>query len=284
MCPFFVIFAYIYYANLLIIFSGLKNKQNGEADNKSKNQKNGDSNKSDTKNQKNGDADKSNKKNQCKEIVLKVYMHCEGCASQVSHCLRGYDGVEQIKTEVGENKVVVSGKFDDPVKILRRVQKKFSKNAELISPKPNLNQDQKKEQQQKKESTPQIKTAILKMNIHCEGCVNEIKRGIEKIKGIQTAEPDRSKSMVVVRGVMDPPKLVDEIKKKLKRHAELVSQNTEKGKGNNDNESNNNNKGNKKNEDSDGNTIFSYPPQYSAQHNYPSQIFSEENVHSCSIM
>ena len=92
MCPFFVIFAYIYYANLLIIFSGLKNKQNGEADNKSKNQKNGDSNKSDTKNQKNGDADKSDKKNQCKEIVLKVYMHCEGCASQVSHCLRGYDG------------------------------------------------------------------------------------------------------------------------------------------------------------------------------------------------
>ncbi|KAL0708786.1 hypothetical protein Bca4012_075212 [Brassica carinata] len=284
MCPFFVIFAYIYYANLLIIFSGLKNKQNGEADNKSKNQKNGDSDKSDTKNQKNGDADKSNKKNQCKEIVLKVYMHCEGCASQVSHCLRGYDGVEQIKTEVGENKVVVSGKFDDPVKILRRVQKKFSKNAELISPKPNLNQDKKKEQQQKKESTPQIKTAILKMNIHCEGCVNEIKRGIEKIKGIQTAEPDRSKSMVVVRGVMDPPKLVEEIKKKLKRHAELVSQNTEKGKGNNDKESNNNNKGNKKNEDSDGNTIFSYPPQYSAQHNYPSQIFSDENVHSCSIM
>ncbi|CAG7878498.1 unnamed protein product [Brassica rapa] len=284
MCPLFVIFAYIYYANLLIIFSGLKNKQNGEADNKSKNQKNGDSNKSDTKNQKNGDADMSDKKNQCKEIVLKVYMHCEGCASQVSHCLRGYDGVEQIKTEVGENKVVVSGKFDDPVKILRRVQKKFSKNAELISPKPNPNQDQKKEQQQKKESTPQIKTAILKMNIHCEGCVNEIKRGIEKIKGIQTAEPDRSKSMVVVRGVMDPPKLVEEIKKKLKRHAELVSQNTEKGKGNNDKESNNNNKGNKKNEDSDGNTIFSYPPQYSAQHNYPSQIFSDENVHSCSIM
>lgn len=62
-----------------------------------------------------------------------------------------FEGVEQIKTEVGENKVVVSGKFDDPVKILRRVQKKFSKNAELISPKPNPNQDQKKEQQQKKE-------------------------------------------------------------------------------------------------------------------------------------
>lgn len=47
--------------------------------------------------------------------------------------------------------MVVSGKFDDPIKILRRVQKKFSKNAELISSKPNPNQDQKKEPQQKKE-------------------------------------------------------------------------------------------------------------------------------------
>ncbi|KAG7580448.1 Heavy metal-associated domain superfamily [Arabidopsis suecica] len=248
-----------------------KNKQNGESENKS-----------DKKNQKSGDSSvdyKSDKKNQCKEIVLKVYMHCEGCASQVSHCLRGYDGVEQIKTEIGDNKVVVSGKFDDPLKILRRVQKKFSKNAELISPKPNPKQDQKKEPQQKKESAPEIKTAILKMNMHCEGCVHEIKRGIEKIKGIQSVEPDRSKSTVVVRGVMDPPKLVEKIKKKLGKHAELLSQTTEKGKDNN-----NNNKNNHKNEDSDGNKIFSYPPQYSSQHAYPSQIFSDENVHSCSIM
>lgn len=65
----------------------LKNKQNGETDKKSekKNQKNG------------GSVDKTDKKNQCKEIVLKVYMHCEGCASQVSHCLRGYHGNIQFK-------------------------------------------------------------------------------------------------------------------------------------------------------------------------------------------
>lgn len=91
-------------------------------------------------------------------------------------------------------------------------------------------------------------------------------------------EPDRAKSTVVVRGVIDdPPKLVEKIKKKLGKHAELVSQTTEKGK-------DNNNKNVNKNEDSDGNKIFSYPPQYSSQHVYPSQIFSDENVHSCSIM
>lgn len=101
----------------------------------------------------------------------------------------------------------------------------------------------------------------------------------DKLKGIQSAEPDRSKSTVVVRGIMDPPKLVEKIKKKLGKHAELISQNTKKDKDNKDNKNNN------KNEDSDGNKIFSYPPQYSTQnHLYPSQIFSDENVHSCSIM
>lgn len=54
-------------------------------------------------------------------------------------------------TQIEDNKVVVSGKFDDPMKILQRVQKKFSKNAELISPKPNSNPDQKKKPEQKKE-------------------------------------------------------------------------------------------------------------------------------------
>ncbi|CAN8269747.1 unnamed protein product [Cochlearia groenlandica] len=280
------------------------NKQNGESDNKSekKNHKNGDSDKKSSDQKK----DSSDKKNElCKEIVMKVYMHCQGCASQVSHCLKGFHGVEQIKTEIGENKVVVTGKFEDPVKILKRVQKKFSKNAVLISPKPNPNQDHNKKeppQPPKKETTtPQIKTITLKMNMHCEGCVDDIKRGIEKIKGILTAEPDRSKSTVVVKGVIDePPKLVEKIKKKLGKHAEILSQNTEKPKDkdnkekdNNNNKNNNkdnykkdnNNNNNKdKNKDSDGHMIFSYPPQYSHQHNYPSQLFSDENVHSCSIM
>ncbi|KAH0890851.1 hypothetical protein HID58_053280, partial [Brassica napus] len=87
----------------------------------------------------NGESDnKSEKKNRCKEIALKVYLHCEGLS-------------KLIKAEIEDNKVVV-------------------KNVELISPKPNPNQDQKESQPKKKVtsilnhllSTPQIKTATLK--------------------------------------------------------------------------------------------------------------------------
>lgn len=46
----------------------------------------------------------------------------------------------------------------------------------------------------------------------------------DKLKGVQTVEPDQSKSTVVVRGAMNPPELVEKIKKKLGRHVELLSQ------------------------------------------------------------
>lgn len=28
------------------------------------------------------------------EIVLRVYMHCEGCARKVRRCLKGFDGMD----------------------------------------------------------------------------------------------------------------------------------------------------------------------------------------------
>ncbi|XP_010555073.1 PREDICTED: heavy metal-associated isoprenylated plant protein 3 [Tarenaya hassleriana] len=212
------------------------------------------------------------RQSQRKDVIMKVYMHCEGCASQVSNCLKGYDGVEQVKTEIEENKVIVSGKFDDPEKILQRVKKKFSRNAELISPKPNPKQEKK--ESPKKEPPPQIKTAVLKIYMHCEGCVHEIKRGIGKMEGVLTVEPDMSKSTVVVRGAIDPPKVVEEVKKRMGRHAELISQRSE----------NKNHNAQKEASCEKGNNVFTYPPQYSIQHSYPCQLFSDENANSCSIM
>jgi hypothetical protein len=86
-------------------------------------------------------------------------------------------------------------------------------------------------------------------------------------------------SRVTVRGVFDPPKLVENIKKRLGKHVEIVKQeHAEKGQ----------DKGNKKDTEGEkgekGGNMFQYPPQYSTQHIYPNQMFSDENVFSCSIM
>ncbi|OMO57100.1 hypothetical protein CCACVL1_26006 [Corchorus capsularis] len=94
-------------------------------------------------------ADKSNTKG--KEIILKVYMHCEGCALKVFNCLKAFEGVEEVKTEWKGNRVIVKGEKADPLKVLERVKKKYSRNAELLYPKPKANEKKVPVPQKKQE-------------------------------------------------------------------------------------------------------------------------------------
>ncbi|XVE85369.1 hypothetical protein DITRI_Ditri17bG0085400 [Diplodiscus trichospermus] len=205
-------------------------------------------------------------------IVLKVHMHCEGCVDKVFNCLKGFEGVEEIKTDMNGDRVIVKGEKADPLKVLERVKKKYSRNVELIYPKPKPKANDKTELQKKPENP--IKVVVLKMYMHCEGCANDIKKSIEKMKGILNVEPDMKKSTVTIRGNVDPPKLVKTITKRLGKYAEIV------GGGSNDKGSGNE-EGNRTGREE---IIFNYPPQYSVQHIYPTQIFSDENIFSCSLM
>ncbi|XWS22803.1 hypothetical protein CRYUN_Cryun29cG0067300 [Craigia yunnanensis] len=212
-----------------------------------------------------------NKEEKGKEIVLKVHIHCEGCAAKVFNCLKGFEGIEEVKTDMRGDRVIVKGQKADPLKVLERVKKKYSRNAELIFPKPKPKANDKKELQKKQENP--IKVVVLKMYMHCKGCANDIKKGIGRMKGILNVEPDMKKSIVTIRGNFDPPKLVETITKQLGKYAEIVGEET-------------NDKGNGKDikKGKDEEIMFHYPPQYSTQHIYPTQIFSDENVFSCSIM
>ena len=93
------------------------------------------------------------------------------------------------------------------------------------------------------------------------------------MSGVLSVEPDITKSQVTVRGAFDPPKLAQNIMKQLGIHVEILRQQNQGA----TKDDNNNNKNNKKN-------MFHYPPQNSQEYVYPSPIFSDENVVSCSIM
>ena len=55
------------------------------------------------------------------EIVLKVYMHCEGCARKVRRCLKGFDGVDFIFLSVWFGLVrFSSGSIDGFFLVFRR--------------------------------------------------------------------------------------------------------------------------------------------------------------------
>ncbi|EXB40323.1 hypothetical protein L484_017465 [Morus notabilis] len=163
----------------------------------------------------------------CNEIVVKVHMHCEGCKDKVSKCLRGFDGVQDVMIDSVNHKVVIKGKKIDPLKVLERLRKKYSRNVELISPKFFKLENKEKKDEGKKEDKAQLKIVVLKVNMHCQGCAYDIKNDLERMRGIMTVEPNMENSRVTVRGIVDAPKLVEYIKKRLGRHAEILDQETE---------------------------------------------------------
>ncbi|XP_052111184.1 heavy metal-associated isoprenylated plant protein 8-like [Arachis duranensis] len=206
-----------------------------------------------------------------KAVVVKAFIHCDGCSDKVSRCLRGLEGVENIVIDRENNKVTVKGEVvKDPLKVLERLKKKYSKNVELLSPK--IKPEKPKKEEKKEKDKPIIKTVMLKMYIYCDGCENDVKRKIEKMEGVVSVALDKEKSQVTVKGTMEKDQLEAYVKKQLKKHAYIINVDDNK-------KENKNNEICQKPE-----IIFSYPPQYSAQHTYPNQTFSDENPFACSIM
>ncbi|XP_010250648.1 PREDICTED: heavy metal-associated isoprenylated plant protein 3-like [Nelumbo nucifera] len=170
------------------------------------------------------------------EIVLRVYMHCEGCAKKVKRSLRGFEGVEDVQTDCRTHKVVVKGKKADPLKVLDRVQKKSHRQVELLTPIPKPPAEESKKDEENKENVkpeekkeePQVIIVVLKVHMHCEACSQEIRKRIQRMKGVQAAEPDLKSSQVTVKGVFDPPKLVEYVYKRTGKHAVIVKQEPEK--------------------------------------------------------
>ncbi|KAL0464091.1 UNVERIFIED_CONTAM: Heavy metal-associated isoprenylated plant protein 7 [Sesamum latifolium] len=95
------------------------------------------------------------------EIVLKVYMHCEGCARKVRRCLKGFEGVEDVITDCRTSKVVVKGEKADPLKVLGRVQRKSHRQVELISPIPKPPAEEPKKEEKRSPKLKRKRRSLL---------------------------------------------------------------------------------------------------------------------------
>ncbi|XWS47789.1 hypothetical protein CRYUN_Cryun13aG0015300 [Craigia yunnanensis] len=242
----------------------------------------------------------------------------------------GFVGVEDVMTDCKSNKVVVKGEKADPLKVLERVQRKSHKQVELLSPipKPAAPEEKKAEEKEKskpeeKKEEPQVISVVLKVHMHCEACAQEIKKRIQRMKGVESAEPDQKSSEVTVKGVFDPPKLVEYVYKRTGKQSVIVKQEPEKkkeeekGKDANKEEKKGEEGGDKEGKEAAGednkdkkeggdnavaaaapegateetkvvelkkNEYYYYPPRYATEfYAYP-QIFSDENPNACSVM
>ncbi|KAK4408480.1 Heavy metal-associated isoprenylated plant protein 3 [Sesamum angolense] len=268
-------------------------------------------------------------------VVLKADLHCQGCASKVIKCIRSFDGVDKVMMGDGQT-IMVVGEVD-PAKLREKVEQKTHKKVELISPQPkkdgdkkengkgkensggdNAKQEKKKESKDKnsndksdekksKEKEPPVVTAVLKVNLHCDGCMQKIYKTVTKTKGYQDIKIDTQKDLVTVTGSMDMKALVELLQKQLKKDVEIVppkkdGEKKEKGRGDKgksggDGGGDDKMEGNKMQAQPVGYPYpfmygpsivgdqFHYNPYAAGPYQYHApQIFSDENPNSCSVM
>jgi copper chaperone CopZ len=172
-------------------------------------------------------------------VVYKLDLHCEGCVKKIKRTVRHVAGVETVKADLPSNKVTVMGKFD-AVKLQEKLVEKTKKKVELLTPPPKKDtaaaekpaekksdekkpEEKKAEEKKPEEKKPKESTVVLKIRLHCDGCITKIKKIIMKFKGVQTVNFDGDKDLVTVKGTMEPKDLVEYLKEKLKRNVDMVA-------------------------------------------------------------
>ncbi|KAI3809351.1 hypothetical protein L1987_25323 [Smallanthus sonchifolius] len=169
-------------------------------------------------------------------VVLKLDLHCDGCAKKIKKSISQFEGVESVKADTAGNKLTVTGKVD-PTRIKERVEFKTKKKVEILSPQPKKDgaggEEKKKDNppekkpddkkaDDKKPKEPQSSTVVLKIPLHCDGCIKKIKRTISKIDGVESVMPYSGKDLVTVKGTMNVKELVPHLKEKFKRKVDIA--------------------------------------------------------------
>ncbi|KAL8463887.1 hypothetical protein ACS0TY_033726 [Phlomoides rotata] len=65
------------------------------------------------------------------EVVLKIYMHCEGCAKEVKHFILKMEGVQTVDPNMKKNEVCVKG-IMNPHKLVEFINKRGGRHAEVV--------------------------------------------------------------------------------------------------------------------------------------------------------
>ncbi|KAM7464188.1 hypothetical protein LguiA_032309 [Lonicera macranthoides] len=152
-------------------------------------------------------------------VVLKLDLHCQGCAKKIKRSIRHFEGVERVKADSESNKLTVTGKVD-PTRLRERLEYKTKKKVELLSPQPKNTGDKKSNEN--KQVEPQESTVVMKIRLHCDGCIHKIKRIISKTDGVRKVTADLQKDLVTIVGTMNLKELIPSLKEKLKRSVEIV--------------------------------------------------------------
>ncbi|KAL6901826.1 hypothetical protein ACP4OV_004702 [Aristida adscensionis] len=194
-------------------------------------------------------------------VVLRMHLHCAGCAHKVKKAIKHMPGVESVVADAAAGRVVVAGTADAAA-LKARIEAKTKKPVEIVSAgsgpskaaagaaeskdggaggekkadkdgaaagekkgdKDASPEEEKEQKQPPEEKKPKEETVLLRIRLHCDGCADRIRRRIYKIKGVKDVVLDgNAKDEVKVTGTMDVPAMVTYLREKLNRPVEAAA-------------------------------------------------------------
>ncbi|GLT41559.1 hypothetical protein SLA2020_156130 [Shorea laevis] len=94
--------------------------------------------------------------------------------------------------------------------------------AKAEAPKPEEKKEEKAEEG-KKEPPKSPSPFVLFVDLHCVGCAKKIEKSIMKIRGVEGVVIDMYQNQVTIKGVVEPQAVCNNIMKKTKRRAKVLS-------------------------------------------------------------
>ncbi|XP_038883783.1 heavy metal-associated isoprenylated plant protein 6-like [Benincasa hispida] len=107
-------------------------------------------------------------------------------------------------------------KKTDEKKVDGKSENKSDEKAEK-KPEEKKSEEKKTDDKKAKEST-----VVLKMRLHCEGCIQKIRKALIKFKGVNEISVDAQKDLITVKGTIEGKDIVGYLKDKFKRSVDVV--------------------------------------------------------------
>ncbi|KAI9180670.1 hypothetical protein LWI28_007064 [Acer negundo] len=174
-------------------------------------------------------ATKDEKKKEADEVITGIYkvnLHCPQCANKIKKPLLRTQGVQSVEVDIEKSEVKVKGPID-VVKIHKSIEKLSNRKVELISPQIKINKEtaateiKKLAAKETKESI--IRTTSVKVHLHCEKCEHDLRKKLLKHRGIHSVKTDMKAQTVTVQGTIESDKLLSYLRKKVHKHAEIIT-------------------------------------------------------------
>uniref|UniRef100_A0A0D9VMQ8 HMA domain-containing protein n=1 Tax=Leersia perrieri TaxID=77586 RepID=A0A0D9VMQ8_9ORYZ len=112
--------------------------------------------------------------------------------------------------------------------------------------------DEGKGNKEKEAAKTKVVTAVLKVDMHCDGCANRIRASIRHYPGVEGVAMEVEKGIMTVVGRFDATKLRDRVASKTKKKVDLLTGNNNNKKGGGNNNKGANEYGDGKPEQEDG--------------------------------